>query len=285
MPVSEMVAYTSDWYSGAFRASCFDGWRELLAEFESHPTWPTLSELEERWLVARGVTTRTGLPLRLVRDHKPRRRKKDRPLSEEYDVRVARGEVPTRERSWHDFFNVGAFARFPRIKAAIHAENAECLEVERAHRAALPEVGVVGRRSRVRDTRALLDEGGVLLATAPRAVEVARRELAAGNTGALRELAARGELRPWVLGHALLEHAARSALGERLGAPPRGLTWVVACDPEDVGSLDVGFAAELATKDVLREPPAWLGHSLSVWFSDVAGASSTLRPLGQGRMT
>jgi hypothetical protein len=262
------VSDPSGWSPAAFQSSCFDGWRELLRAFEGHSTWPTLSELETTWLRARGITTQGGAPLRPVRDAKPRRRKKDRPVSEEYDLRVARGELPTRERSWHDFFNVGAFTRFPRIKAIIHAQNARALEAERAKL----ENPLEKRRSRFRDTRALLDEGGLLLATRRDVAEDARNALEAGDMARLRAMAADGSLRPWVLGHALLEHAARSAVGERLGVPPRGLTWVVACDPHDVSELDVAFADELERGEVLREPPHWIGHTLDNWFADVPGS-------------
>ncbi len=270
-PPVAIVSVPSGWSPSAFQSSCFEGWRELLREFESHSCWPTLSELEARWLGARGITTEAGAPLRPVRDAKPRRSKKDRPVSEEYDVRVARGELPTRESSWHDFFNVGAFTRFPRIKATIHAQNAAALTLERADAESSGEK----RRSRMRDTRALLDEGGILLAVRDDAADDARNALETGDVERLRSLSASGTLRPWVLGHALLEHAARSAVGERLGGPPRGLTWVVACDPNDPTHLDVAFASELARGDVLLEPPHWIGHTLDLWFPDVPG---TLKP-------
>jgi hypothetical protein len=238
-----------------------------LLEFDGHCRWPTLTELDAKWLRARGITTLGGAPLCPVRDAKPRRRKKGRPLSEEYDLRVVRGELPTRERSWHDFFNVGAFTRFPRIKATIHAQNASALTLERAE----VESPLEKRRSRFRDTRALLDEGGILLAARRDAADDARRALETGDIARLRAMAADGALRPWVLGHALLEHAARTAAGERLGAPPRGLTWVVECDPHDVGQVDIAFADELERGEVLREPPPWIGHTLDTWFADVPG--------------
>jgi hypothetical protein len=159
---------------------------------------------------------------------------------------------------------------FSRTKMVIHAQNAKAILAERAFETSPLE----RRRSRLRDTRALLDEGGLLLAVEGASASQARKALEEGNVELLRELERGGRLVPWVLGHALLEHAARTATGERLGAPPRGLTWVVGVShPQSAREVDETFARELESEDVLSEPPSWLGHTLAQWFSDVPGAS------------
>lgn len=262
-----MDGANAGWSPHAFSTSCFDGWRPLLREFERHQDWPTLTELEARWLGQSALVTPDGERLRLVVDQKSRRRK-NTGLDELYDFRIMRGELPTRARSWHDFFNVGAFCLFPRTKMLVHARNAEAISEERSREASPLE----RRRSRARDTLALLDEGGILLAVERGVAEPARCALAGGDMGELRALASAGRLVPWVLGHALLEHAARSACGERLGQPPRGLTWVVAVTaPGDHAEVDACFCEELLEQDVLQEPPSWLGHTLDQWFLDVPG--------------
>ncbi len=266
-----MIKTTAPWCAAAFASSCFDGWRALLSAFEAHADWPELSELEARWVRVRGVTTPGGVPLALVVDRKSRRRRQNEELSLLYDVRVMKGELPTRARSWHDFFNVGAVCMFSRTKMVIHAKNAKAILAERAGEASPLE----RRRSRLRDTRALLDEGGLLLAVEGASASQARQALAEGNVELLLGLERAGRLVPWVLGHALLEHAARTATGERLGAPPRGLTWVVGVsNPRSATEVDETFAHELESEDVLSEPPPWLGHTLAQWFSDVPGASA-----------
>ncbi|NND43997.1 MAG: DUF3025 domain-containing protein [Xanthomonadales bacterium] len=71
----------------------------------------------------------------------------------EYEARIDQGgQVSTRADSWHDLFNALAWARFPRIKAAING-------LHLRHRdAAAPD-----RRGPVRDALTLFDEGGGLL--------------------------------------------------------------------------------------------------------------------------
>jgi hypothetical protein len=41
--------------------------------------------------------------------------------SRDYEGAILHGRIPTRERSWHDVFNVLAFALYPNSKAALHA--------------------------------------------------------------------------------------------------------------------------------------------------------------------
>jgi len=62
------------------------------------------------------------------------------------------GEVPTRDGSWHDFYNALAWCRWPRLKAAMNA----------VHYRHLDEAGD-GRRGAVRDALTLLDESGALV--------------------------------------------------------------------------------------------------------------------------
>lgn len=109
--------------------------------------WPALSRLQE--IITRaGVTTASGLPLRLVL-----------PATGEgvaYEQRLyAQGELEFRERNWHDLFNVLVWLTFPRAKAALNAR----------HHAALP-AGQAGGRGPVRDALTLFDESGVIVLSA-----------------------------------------------------------------------------------------------------------------------
>lgn len=65
------------------------------------------------------------------------------------------GEVSTREENWHDLFNALAWCRFPQLKAAMNAVHYRHLHEERG-----------GRRGTRRDALTLLDESGVIVATA-----------------------------------------------------------------------------------------------------------------------
>lgn len=112
-----------------------------------------------------------------------------------YEEHIFRtGEVSTRENSWHDFFNALAWARFPRVKAALNAR----------HHAEISG-GREANRGPVRDALTLFDECGVVLVgdhlTALQAmVQRDWRQLFCEYRAAWRN-----HLRVFVLGHALLE--------------------------------------------------------------------------------
>ena len=119
-----------------------------------------------------------------------------------YDARVSRGEVPTRERDWHDLFNALCFATFPRSKRALHARQYRALEARVAPGAErLPSV-----RSREQDALTLFDEGGVVLAAEP---DEARQLTAAEGperSDLCLQLIAAERARVVPFGHALFEH-------------------------------------------------------------------------------
>lgn len=113
-----------------------------------------------------------------------------------YEAAIARGRIPTRDRSWHDTFNVLAFINFPLAKAALHRR---CLALQRA-RAGKPP------RSREEDALTLIDEGSLLFAgsaSAIAALELARETKLVAEID--RVIRAQGIL-AFVFGHALLEH-------------------------------------------------------------------------------
>ncbi len=112
--------------------------------------FPTIDELNEE---ARrlGLSTADGRQLAFVASPKRSRRSRRKDSDAlPYEIRVAaRGEVETRDESWHDYFNVLTWTVFPQLKAALNARQIEAREV-----------GVV--RSREQDRLAIFDEGGVL---------------------------------------------------------------------------------------------------------------------------
>ncbi|HEY1954112.1 MAG TPA: DUF3025 domain-containing protein [Polyangiaceae bacterium] len=118
--------------------------------------------------VDRALAARAGVRF-VVAERRPRRQRGPVALDDLYDARIARGEVPTRPKNWHDFLNALVWATFPRSKAALHARQHRAVrawafgdsDVARA----LPNA-----RTRELDALALVDEGGILLAPAGRAV-------------------------------------------------------------------------------------------------------------------
>lgn len=107
---------------------------------------PSASELQ--CVLSRHAVNQSGQPISF---------RASRTLSAiEYEERIFRtGQVSTRENSWHDLFNALVWARFPHLKAALNALH--CREIR-------SKPG--RRRGRLRDALTLLDECGVILASA-----------------------------------------------------------------------------------------------------------------------
>ncbi len=121
-----------------------------------------------------------------------------------YEDAVVRGEIPTREGSWHDAFNLAAFARFPAAKAALH---------RRVH--ALRGGAGAGRRTPEQDALTLLDEAALVVAGPDAALASFERARTRGDLGAMDRVVRDGALSVVCFGHALLEHLlfARPAIG------------------------------------------------------------------------
>ena len=168
-----------------------------------------------------------------------------------YDARIARfGEVPTRERDWHDVFNALCFASFPRAKLALHRRQLAALE--RRLQDGLPKLP--GARTREHDALTLFDEGGVAVA----ATAEAAAALAHAEPGPLPELLQQleqaGAARTVPFGHALFEH-----LVEGLVAPGGG-TRVIVLDalpdtPEALrNAVDAGLCQLLRDPQLFQSP-------------------------------
>jgi hypothetical protein len=125
-----------------------------LEPFRNHRDWPSLDD----WNAAfPNVVSKGGARIRFVAQP-PKRRQRN--LEDLYDERIfVRGEVPSRERGWHDFFNMLVWATFPAIKVAINARQRAALRA----RVTPDMTKLPGARTREQDALAMLDEGGVML--------------------------------------------------------------------------------------------------------------------------
>lgn len=108
--------------------------------------------------VYRGIAVQNGLPLRFVAQEQGKLG-----FESQYEPRCyLSGEVQTRANNWHDCFNALVWLSFPKAKAAINAR----------HYLALKEMDkqvageLTGQRGKVRDMATLLDESGVIVASA-----------------------------------------------------------------------------------------------------------------------
>ena len=121
--------------------------------FADYTDWPAPEDLD------RELAARAGIRFVLAKP-RPRRQRGPVDVRDMYDARIARGEVPTREKNWHDFLNALVWATFPKSKAALHA---------RQHRAIREWAGadvvrkLPNARTRELDALALIDEGGIIV--------------------------------------------------------------------------------------------------------------------------
>ncbi len=248
------LVHQRGWDAGIFETS---PWFAVLADvscdFLAHDTFPKLEELNA--LLSQRYA-HAGLPSLQAIYSPPKtthRKKRKAPIepSSLYDVRIAEhGELPTRTDDWHDFFNVLAFAAWPRSKLALHRRQSRLLRARIAPDARrLP-----GARTREQDALTLLDEGGVIVACAPEAY--ARLLPCTDDLHAtLVPCLAAGSAQLVPFGHALFEH-----MVEGLHCPLSIPQLVML---EDGPLLDHGCLARLdrALSEQLQDPAKFLKPS------------------------
>ena len=237
----------------------------------ARPDWPARPVLQN--LLERGgnpVTTRNGLPLRLVPAGG-----RMRSFEERYEARIhLRGEMIFRERNWHDLLNVLAWLTFPRAKAALNARHYAALRAQYAAGA--------GNRGPVQDALTLFDEGGLIVASCDDDLLGLLRgwrwkELFWSNRTRLQ-----GRMCFCLFGHALYEKALRPFLGitgrgillkaepALLAQPPGGqlaiLDSQVAATISEAGNLTA--PRELAVIPVLGVPGWCPGNEQESYYDN-----------------
>jgi hypothetical protein len=181
-----------------------------LQPFLDLPDWPNLTQWND---VANG----RGLKVRFG-ENVVRKRGAPWVRRELYDgVIFHQGIVPSREQSWHDFFNMCIWQTFPQAKAAINQAQWHALTRW------LPEESgqkLPGARLPEQDALALLDEGGVLLLHRTKDGPTVQQCVQTGNEEELAERCHSGDIVTILFGHALYEHLATPDLrqGETRGA-------------------------------------------------------------------
>jgi len=235
--------------------------RELAAS-----GWPNLARLNQL-AAASGLVNARGLPVRF-------QVQQQRCGQRDYEAGIlATGQVPTRERNWHDFLNALSWLAFPQAKAALNA--LQCRRLEPG-----------APRGPVSDAATLFDESGLVLVSKDdglaqllvgrdwKAAFVTRRE-------------AWTEARPYVIGHAVLEKLLTPWPGitakclfmtvaelPEAGAPPAWLDMAIA---EAWERGDVARPADLFPLPVLGIPGWWPGNE-EVSFYDNREVFRPARP-------
>lgn len=161
--IDAMVPWRPDFYK---QSPLFNPLCPLVERFAAHTDWPSLDDLQQL-LDEREepLRTRHGALLKVV----PQEGKPDH-FAQHYAPRIyLNGEIQTRTRNWHDFFQLLSWFLFPRTKAVINAIHIPLAK-------ARLEKGVdIGRRTPVENMLSLFDEGGaVLVADDPSLLELVR---------------------------------------------------------------------------------------------------------------
>jgi Protein of unknown function (DUF3025) len=175
-----------------------------------------------------------------------------------YELRVhGTGRIETRPDHLHDWFNALCWLAFPRTKARINA----------MHAAAIPHEK--GQRGRLRDLLTIFDEGGALVVSAEAELLRLVREQRWRELFWQQRERVRQAMHFVVLGHAVLEQAAK---------PWPGITCkAIFASPED--DLDVRAAQWLSERGAGASPrdlaplpvfgyPGWADNERAGFYDD-----------------
>jgi len=160
--IDALVPWTPDFPA---RHPIFAPLRPWAEKFACFAHWPELADYQALFdVLPEPIRTHGGKPLRIV----PQAGRPDC-FERHYAPRIyLTGEIQTRTRNWHDFFQFLTWFVFAKSKAEINA-----LHLPRA-KARLAQ-GEVGRRTPLENTLSLFDEGGaVVVASDERLLQLVR---------------------------------------------------------------------------------------------------------------
>lgn len=246
---------TDRWSSTALAHPVLDSVRPYADRLASFRDWPTVEMLDA------SLRDRLALEpaVELEEQHKkPRRRRAPLDRDALYVVRIARhGRIPTRPRSWHDLTNALVWAAFPKAKRALTARQLMILDA----RVPLDATSLPNARSREEDALAMLDEGGIVIATGSDRVEAISASLRSGDPGVLR--APPELLATYVFGHALMEHAIAGR------TEVRGYAVVLALDEwRSLSAVDAALSEWIERGEELSVPAPWRALRLDAAYSE-----------------
>lgn len=146
---------TDSWNSHCLDAPLFEPLSLLAPELKKWPThWPSLDSYQHLLNThKKTVQTKNKKTIRFVEQG-------DKPscFEEQYENRIyLTGEVQTRLKNWHDFFQVLVWRTFPQIKVELNARHYQAA-VERKHNASASN-----NRSPIENAITLFDECGAIV--------------------------------------------------------------------------------------------------------------------------
>lgn len=142
----------------SLRSPMFKPIRPLAERFAGFAEWPGLGDYQRLLDEHEPIRTRHGAALRIA----PQAGRPDL-FAQHYAPRIyLSGEIQTRTRNWHDFFQLLTWFIFPRSKAVINA-----IHIPQA-KARLESGQEPGRRTPIENTLSLFDEGGAVIVASDR---------------------------------------------------------------------------------------------------------------------
>jgi hypothetical protein len=166
------------------------GWlhENFVAAVERLPAWPEPEAYDD---LAASVPTGASLP-RFVRQTRTALERWGG-----YEMHVAQTRsVPTRPRSWHDFFNMAVWAHFPRVRWALNAIHVD---------GALGPIDPRNGRAPAQNVAAHFDESGLIVASSSRELLQELEALHFKRVFWERRAELGATTRFWVTGHGMLE--------------------------------------------------------------------------------
>jgi hypothetical protein len=182
-----------------------------LGAFREYDQWPDLDAYQHLLdNLDQPVKTLGGATLRVVpQEGKPNH------FERHYAPRIhTSGEIQTRRRNWHDFFQLMTWLLFPRTKAVINA-----LHVPVA-RQRLAVGGDPGHRSPLENMLSLFDEGGVVLLSSDASLLQEVRDFEWKRLFWQRRCELHDHFECIVFGHALYEKGLNPYLGMTANSIP-----------------------------------------------------------------
>ncbi len=148
--IDALVPWSSDFYK---KSPIFEPVCHLSENFSGFSGWPELADYQRLLDSHSPIRTRHGAVLRIVpQEGKPGH------FEQHYAPRIyLSGEIQTRTRNWHDFFQLLTWFIFPRTKAVINA-----IHIPKA-RERIATGEAPGRRTPMENTLSLFDEGGAVI--------------------------------------------------------------------------------------------------------------------------
>ncbi len=174
----------------------FGSFRHLKEYVATMPYWPELSDLNNLSIQQKQrIVTQSGKKVCFV----PITRGK-KCIEQNYESKIyLTGQVQTRTKNWHDFFNALVWQIFPRAKSALNQLHYQTQLFE--------SVNKIKQRSVLRDAATLFDESGVVVVSSQKILIQLLRNFEWKQLFWREREAVLSSMRFFVFGHGLYEKA------------------------------------------------------------------------------